>query len=93
MTEKRFNSVGSYLYDGDKAIGSFEDVSIREVMVELLNTLNDENEQLKCDKELFTKKQLHQENQRIKQTIREAYTNERTAIGKNVLKQLLEAIQ
>ena len=47
MTEKRFNSVGSYLYDGDKAIGSFEDVSIREVMVELLNTLNDENEQLK----------------------------------------------
>ncbi len=33
------------------------------------------------------------ENTRIKQTIREAYETERTQIGRNVLKQLLEAIQ
>lgn len=33
------------------------------------------------------------ENTRIKQTIQEAYNNERTQIGRNVLRQLLEAIQ
>ena len=37
--------------------------------------------------------QLTRENNRIKQTIKEAYNNERTALGKSVLKQLLEAIQ
>ena len=37
--------------------------------------------------------QLTRENNHIKQTIQEAYENERTQIGKNVLKQLLEAIQ
>ena len=37
--------------------------------------------------------QLHDKNQQIKQTIKEAYKTERTAIGKSVLKQLLEAIQ
>ena len=37
--------------------------------------------------------QLHDKNQQIKQTIQEAYNNERTHIGRNVLKQLLEAIQ
>ena len=36
---------------------------------------------------------LHEENQQIKSTIKEAYENERTQIGKNVLKQLLETIQ
>ena len=36
---------------------------------------------------------LHEENQHIKQTIKEAYNNERTQIGKNVLKQLLEALK
>ena len=36
---------------------------------------------------------LLNENEQLKSTIKEAYTNERTAIGKSVLKQLLEAIQ
>ena len=37
--------------------------------------------------------ELYEENTHIKNTIKEAYNNERTHIGKNVLKQLIEAIQ
>ena len=37
--------------------------------------------------------ELDKENQHIKNTIKKAYNNERTHIGKNVLKQLIEAIQ
>ena len=37
--------------------------------------------------------ELVTENKQIKNTIKEAYQNERTHIGQNVLKQLLEAIQ
>ena len=37
--------------------------------------------------------ELNNENTRIKQTIKEAYETERTQIGRNVLRQLLEAIQ
>ena len=36
---------------------------------------------------------LHEENQQIKNSIQEAYENERTQIGKNVLKQLIEQIE
>ena len=76
-----------------------------EGLEDLLNELNDENEQLKsenidlkvrldiCKKPLFSKRQLHQENQHIKHTIKTMMENERTEIGKNTLKQLWEAIQ
>ena len=37
--------------------------------------------------------ELAEENTHIKNTIKEAYTNERTQLGKSVLKQLIEAIQ
>ena len=37
--------------------------------------------------------EIQKENEYIKNTIQEAYNNERTAIGKSVLKQLMEAIQ
>ena len=36
---------------------------------------------------------LYEENETIKHTIQEAYKTERTALGKSVLKQLLETIQ
>lgn len=36
---------------------------------------------------------LYEENEHIKQAIKEAYETERTALGKSVLKQLLETIQ
>lgn len=38
-------------------------------------------------------KRFADENEHIKQTIKEAYDNERTELGKSVLKQLIEAIQ
>ena len=51
---------------------------------------------LKC-KPLFSKRQLHEENQqlkqqntRLKQTIQEAYNTERTSLGKSVLKQIID---
>ena len=37
--------------------------------------------------------QQYEENIKIKQLITEAYTNERTAIGRNVLKQLINNIE
>ena len=36
---------------------------------------------------------LYDKNEQLKQTITEAYQNERTEIGKSVLKQLMEQIQ
>lgn len=37
--------------------------------------------------------ELYDENKQIKHTIQEAYNHERTALGKSILKQLIEAIQ
>lgn len=37
--------------------------------------------------------ELHEENQQIKTTIKEAYNNERTMIGKSVLKQLIDKME
>ena len=67
-----------------------------------IDTLTIENEQLKSTINTLThdntkmKKVLNttkNENEQIKQVIKEAYNNERTHIGKSVLKQLMEAIQ
>ena len=44
---------------------------------------------LKFEKE---NKELKEENQHIKNTIKEAYNNERTQLGKSVLKQLIQNI-
>lgn len=44
MTRKRFNRVGGYVYDGDKCISHFEDVSHRDDIVKLLNELHDEKQ-------------------------------------------------
>ena len=96
MTEKRFTmNEDGYIWDNKEPI-SQETVLIR------LNALHEENEQLKQTvsdwsgsyDELFEDvKRLEGENEHIKNTIKEAYHNERTMIGQSVLKQLLEAIQ
>ena len=36
---------------------------------------------------------LHEENQQIKNSIQEAYENERTALGQSVLKQLIDKME
>ena len=68
----------------------------------LLNQLHNKNEQLKstintltCDNTKMKKvlNTTKNENEQIKQVIKEAYNNERTHIGKSVLKQLMEEIQ
>jgi len=72
--------------------------------IDTVCTLLNENEQLRkekeCDKQIFTKKRLHEllqqtqkENEHIKQTIKTMMENERTELGQSVLRQLLEAIQ
>ena len=52
--------------------------------------ISEDVEDMRRLKELLN--ELNTENQHIKHTITEAYQNERTAIGKSVLKQLLNNI-
>ena len=85
MTEKRFK-LHIIWYNKEKTEGEAE--------------LTDNGQPLLCTEYISDARllknllnELHEENQQIKHTIKEAYTNERTALGKSVLKQLLEAIQ
>ena len=57
--------------------------------------LKDENQSLKNHIQMLQKQCKRLENDNIKtyNLIKESYSNERTALGKSVLKQLLEAIQ
>ena len=108
MTEKRYFKEDFYdeyaIKKEDIIIAIVDSGSNANKICDELNALHEENEQLRkekeCDKQIFTKKRLHEllqqtqkENEHIKQTIREAYETERTQLGHNVLKQLLEAIQ
>lgn len=71
-------------------------------VVDLLNVLYDENCRLKdWNKCLVDKKHntlellnsLSNENEQLKQNIQEAYETERTTLGRNVLKQLLNNLE
>jgi hypothetical protein len=81
MSDKRFNRVGGYVYDGEKCISHFEDVKHRDDIVNLLNELAEENKALR--------KQLDSEHQMLENAI----LLERTRMGQNSLKQYKEAIQ
>ena len=81
MSDKRFNRVGGYVYDGEKCISHFEDVKHRDDIVNLLNELAEENKALR--------KQLESEHQMLENAI----LLERTRMGQNSLKQYKEAIQ
>ena len=67
------------------------------ICINKMNELADENEQLKSSDtitDLETKiMKLKQENEHIKHTIKTMMENERTELGRSVLKQLWEAIQ
>ena len=43
-----------------------------------------------CEKRII---ELRKENEQLKQTIQEAYHNERTALGKSAIKQIMEQIK
>ena len=62
MTEKRFNLVGSYLYDGEKCVSHFNDPNHREEIVKLLNELDTANEIL-----IKHNKRLHNDLRKINQ--------------------------
>ena len=73
-----------------------------EIVTDLLNELDSENKKLKNKLGTYktgnaliknTLNRYKNENQQIKDTITEMYNNERTYIGKSVLKQVIEAIQ
>ena len=75
---------------------------IMDGLCELLNELNNENKELKeilselrtiGDYQAKRINELNKENQRIEQTIKDMIQNERTELGRSVLKQLWEAIQ
>ena len=108
MTEKRFTYMIDRVFDlwgvydnKEKVICLVRNTDAKD-LCDLLNELQEKNEQLKSTINTLThdntkmKKVLNttkNENEQIKQVIKEAYNNERTHIGKNTLKQLMEAIQ
>ena len=83
MTEKRYNvfDVDGTIFLEDHKEGSYHIGLLGNVDI---NCLNDIANRLN---------DLNDENEHIKNTIKEAYNNERTQLGKSVLKQLLETIQ
>ena len=100
MTEKRF-SYEEVNFCNDNLTGNQFDLTNPNEMLDLLNSLADESKQLKeWNQELYDKLQETMsayslkmgETELIKHIIKEAYETERTAIGKNVLKQLLNNI-
>lgn len=101
MTEKRYylqcdeiNAWSIHETDGDVIVFDLLK-SDAEVVCDLLNQLNDENEQLKSsnmEMEDYCAR-IEEKNEQLKQTITEAYETERTHIGRNVLKQLLQSLE
>lgn len=62
-----------------------------EWLIENVNSITDLEKN--WDTVLDLLNELNNENTRIKQTIQEAYETERTQIGRNVLKQLLNSLE
>lgn len=110
MTAKRFIDVecendGVYLWKDKDDVEYLNE----EQLCELLNTLHEENEQLKqrinvLDDQITAQgiviegyqnrnQKLFDENKHIKQTIHDMMENERTELGQSILKQLWEQIQ
>lgn len=77
MTAKRYGLT----YDNQIFDNLISDPITNERAVELLNN------------SLKRINALHEENKNLKQTIKEAYENERTALGRSILKQLLKQME
>ena len=101
MTEKRFilvEYVNKGLFIQDNANDETQyfqgSKASLEKVVDLLNSLTDENEQLKkdCSNLIDDNTEYVSEMNHIKQVIKEAYETERTHIGKSVIQQLLEQL-
>ena len=100
MTAKRFTFDEDVNEDDMYELGVFLDNGNVMETIDVLNCLNnlhEENEQLKSYDtitDLETKiMKLKKENEHIKHTIKTMMENERTELGRSVLKQLWEQIQ
>ena len=105
MTGKRFSIEQTTINECivDKSTGEqLDTVDYTERLCEVLNELHEENERLKKERNHFERKKTEYltewntcriQNTELKNIIQEAYTNERTAIGRNVLKQLINNIE
>ena len=109
MTEKRFNiEFDGHQYflvideDNERCLARLDTRMDALAWLEMYKMLSEENEQLKSELQdkrlginLFNAENtlLMEENENIKQTIKDMMENERTELGKSVLKQLWEAIQ
>ena len=96
MTEKRFQyNVNKNTIEQDGKFVAYMNSVDGVRIANKLNVFQKENEQLKkdCSNLIDDNTEYVSEMNHIKQVIKEAYNNERTQIGKNTLKQLMEAIQ
>ena len=96
MTEKRFGIIktktyGLYVPVDKMKVYNFSGFESELDCIRVVNALNDLEEKSRENGKIASK--FLEENEQIKQTIKEAYQTERTQIGKNVLRQLMEAIQ
>jgi len=87
--ERIYADVDVFCRDHDaKGISQLLEKEDYDTIVDLLNELNDEKQQL-----LSANTKLTEENTNLLSTIRQAYQSERTALGRNVLKQLLDNLE
>ena len=86
--EKRYCVRAGYWHNYT-GIGRCEDENLTTNKV--CDLINEQHETIQQQKEAI--EHLSYDCEYIQNTIKEAYNNERTQIGKNTLKQLLEAIQ
>ena len=97
MTEKRFNvfDVDGTIFLEDHKEGSYHIGEIGNVNVNCLNDIANRLNELHDEKQqlLSANTKLTEENTNILSTIRTAYQNERTNIGRMVLKQLLDNLE
>ena len=82
---KRFIEFATQQTDNGEINNGFQDIKAGEWYY----TKDSENAKKIC--ELLN--ELHEENQHIKHLIKQAYNNERTTLGRNVLKQLIEQME
>ena len=83
-----FDKQYSGVHDNGEQLTNFE-------VVDLLNNLSEEKEKLKkdCSNLIDDNTEYVSEMNHIKQVIKEAYQTERTALGKSVLKQILDNVE
>ena len=96
MTEKRFVYIehkgADYILDSPNwELDFIEMLGDTLEAEEIVDLLNEQNETIQQQKEAI--EHLSYDCEYIQNTIKEAYNNERTQIGKNTLKQLLEQLQ